>query len=168
MCISPATPDGDWYFIPDLNIASYSEFAGPATKTGTNEPSSDAANDGDDEDNDGNFNEFRTIPDSRKINPLLMAMARAVRYAPSLQMIDMGVVSAPLEPKYVDLEEKGVYEFKLHFDVYYLARGVDDRFGETLPDKPRLICDVGTWRLEEEVERLWREALRPDGVIIYR
>lgn len=155
------TPDGEWYFVRD-----------PENDDGTDE---DEGNDVVEELSDGSddssvlsydssapdtFNEkrearatgnlpvriFRTKPDSDKINPLLIAMARAAGQMPKLQ--GMWLAAAQL----------GCWDHS-YFELGYVAPGLEMLQGEDIGDveKPRLWWRVGKWRPEEEVLRLWRK-----------
>ncbi|KAK2865321.1 hypothetical protein FQN49_003694 [Arthroderma sp. PD_2] len=147
------TPDGNWYFMGDPNIASHSEFIGANRDNDTQEL----------HDTDDTDNIFRSIPIPERMNPLLIAMARAVRFAPSLEQVDLRFGEIDLSPRYVK-----VSGIKRQFDVYYRARGTPSPFYEgPLTQKPSLICEVQDWRLDKGVEKLWMEALGPDGEIVY-
>ncbi|PGH15164.1 hypothetical protein AJ79_02529 [Helicocarpus griseus UAMH5409] len=155
------TPDGDWYFMVDPNIASYAEFT-----TDTGNANSDVEEDtyDSDEESDSDIeaeNTFRSIPDPKRMNPLLIAMARAVQHASSLERMWVNIPGPDLSPKYVRKDVTRIFE------VYYVAEGVDDNCDETPNDKTRLIWQVGDWRPDEEVEKEWRKAISPDGVVLY-
>jgi hypothetical protein len=219
LVISPATPDGDWYFMGDPNIASYAEFSGAAAGEHDNDDSrragaedghnntvhsisdSNDSDSGDTADNnhnvsrsvsdnsesdsgdaedrdyntarrildsddsdsintvDRNVNTSRNIPNPAKMNPLLLAMARAVQHAPSLQRINIYFLNDGLLYQYL----KDDAELQRQFDIYYFARGVVDRGFGWMVDSNRLVRKVGDYRLDEEVERQWRDALGQDG-----
>ncbi|KAF3492376.1 uncharacterized protein GIQ15_01893 [Arthroderma uncinatum] len=151
--VAPTTPDGDWYFMGDPNIASHPEFIG-ATR----------ADDQTLRGTEDTCNFFRIIPIPERMNPLLIAMARAVRYAPSIEAVGVRFVEAELSPKYV--KTKGS---KRQFGIFYCAPGTEPPFGSGLSviRRPSLICDVQDWRLDEDIEKYWMEALGPDGSIVY-
>ncbi|KAK2878168.1 hypothetical protein FQN49_001093 [Arthroderma sp. PD_2] len=154
--ISSATPDGGWYFISDSKIASHSEFIGATTSSKNNTQKSDSTDDPE--------NTFRSIPNPERMNPLLIAVARAIRYAPSIERVDLCCSDPALSPKYIKIEG-----FKRQFDIYYRTSGAESPFYEgPQTQKPSFICDVEDWRPNKDVERYWMEALGPDGEIIYR
>lgn len=156
---SPTTPDGDWYFIGDPNIASYAEFSGACAVEQVNDHSDSSDSDSDAEDND---NTFRSIPNPAKMNPLLLAMARAVQHAPSLQHIWLDF-SMRCCPKYLGTH---VHVRRL-FEIHYFARGVVNWRRVSMVDNNTLLCKVADWRLDEEVEKQWRDVLGQDGTIEY-
>ncbi|EFQ97752.1 hypothetical protein MGYG_00793 [Nannizzia gypsea CBS 118893] len=153
--ISPATPSGEWYFTSDSKIASYSEFIGATNKNDTQKSYS----------TDDSENTFRSIPSPKRMNPLLIAMARAIRYTPSVERVDLSCTDPALSPKYIK-----VAGFKRQFDIYYRTSGAGSPFyqGPQIIQKPSFICDVQDWRPNKDVERYWMEALGPDGEIVYR
>jgi hypothetical protein len=65
-----------------------------------------------------------------------------------------------LHPKY----RKDDAELQPQFDIYLFARGVVGRVFGWMVDSNRLECKVGDYRLDEEVERQWRDALRQTGL----
>ncbi|PGH16347.1 hypothetical protein AJ79_01889 [Helicocarpus griseus UAMH5409] len=148
-----STVDGGWYFMADPSIASYAEFT---------EKGSDYDSEGDD--SDDNTNTFRSIPDPERMNPLLIAMAHAARHAPVLERMWLSASGGELQPRYLEQED---VELERIFQIHYLAKGMHDVSEELPDDKPTLICQVGDWKLEGEVERHWGKALSPDGVIVY-
>ncbi|KAK4691316.1 hypothetical protein P7C71_g5656, partial [Lecanoromycetidae sp. Uapishka_2] len=101
---------------------------------------------------------FRFLPDSEKITPLLVAMARAAGQMPKLQRITL---RADLATGRRDI-----------FEVEYLAAGqkpyhrhekkVENRW------EPRLYWESGKWRPDDEVLRLWRQAKAVDGKLLVR
>lgn len=150
--VSKVTPHGDWYFTSDPTIAPHSEFL---------------PRPGDDEWywTKRYWNTFRSVPNSGKMNPLLIAMARAVQYAPSLKTLDLLFDWDWMEPSCLKREVEGkiIHQFNLYYAAPYEGR----HFRELGISKKRLICETLNWRLDAEVEKYWREALGPDGVIIY-
>lgn len=54
------------------------------------------------------------------------------------------------------------------FRISYLAAGVDGELGEQPLLRPRLLLEGKDWPLDEAVEKLWRDALGPEGKIVYR
>ena len=149
---SPISPDGDWYFLPDPNVASHAE--GESGKE-TTRPVNCA----------GGINVFRRVPNPEKMNPLLIAMAKAVRYAPSLQEINLRFGSQKLTP----IIRNGVdADLKREFNLTYFAGGVTcPRQESESTEKPRLIWQVQDWRPDDTVDWHWREALGPDAVMVY-
>ncbi|KAM5471264.1 hypothetical protein MauCBS54593_003604 [Microsporum audouinii] len=155
---SSATPDGDWYFVADTSIASYSEFIGVGNDSeDSNEPHDNRIQ--------YTVNIFRTIPNSDRMNPLLLAMARAVRHAPSLEKINLNFNVGSISSKYVKINKEN-----RDFDIYYCVRGTDGpcRQDPKSMEKNTLICEVKDWRPSKEVENYWKDVLGPDGVIVYR
>lgn len=144
--VSKFTPLGDWYFTSDPTIAPHSEFL-PRPRN----------------DEDWYWNTFRSIPSPEKMNPLLIAMARAVQYAPSLKTLDLLFGWDVMNPMHLGRNVNIIQQFNL----YYAASYEGSEFRELGANKKRLICETLDWRLDEEVEKYWKEALGPDGVIIY-
>ncbi|KAM5474525.1 hypothetical protein MauCBS54593_002101 [Microsporum audouinii] len=152
VCLAPVTPDGDWYFMGDPKIASHSEFIGASRAP--------KLHNGD--------NMFRSIPNPERMDPLLKAMASAIRHAPSLKKLDLWFGEDELSPTYVKVEG-----LKRRFDIFYRAPGEgrvfrDDPKERQLTRRPRIVCDVLHWRASEEIEKCWMEALGPNGAIYYR
>ncbi|PGG95947.1 hypothetical protein AJ79_09802 [Helicocarpus griseus UAMH5409] len=127
----------------DTRIASYAEFTG-ALLEGKEKARAARTKPG--------WNEFRTAPNPETMNPLLIAMAQAAHHAPVLECVFLSFGSEKLWPKYV----KNV-KLVREFNVMYLARGVEDRYGDSPKEKARFICEVQDWRLGEEVARHWKE-----------
>ncbi|KAK2883384.1 hypothetical protein FQN49_000024 [Arthroderma sp. PD_2] len=157
LCVtaSPATPDGSWYFMGDPNVASHSKFTG-ATAGKDLQISLDT---------EENRNRFRNVPIPERMDPLLMAMARAICHAPSIERLDLSFDNIELAPKYVKAEG-----LKRQFEICYSATGSKGYFHDDDPmiENPLLMCDVQDWRPNKEVESWWMKALGPDGVIMYR
>lgn len=151
---SPVTPGGDWYFMGDPNIASHAEFVGQNISPAQSQIAHSSGVSG---------NVFRSIPNPGKMNPLLIAMARAVRFAPSVREMQLLFDTVMLNPKFI----KKTVDMKREFQVFYFASGFNNYYWASPVEKDRLICQVGNWRMDEEVERHWKDALGPDGVIIY-
>lgn len=154
------TPNGEWYFIRDPENNDESD---------EDEDDDEQEESSDDSDDDSvlsydslvpdTFNArkearatgdlparcFRTKPDSEKINPLLVAMARAAGQMPKLERMS--------------LTARLICAEKSYFELDYLAPGVEMLYVEKIGDvkKPRLYWHVGKWRPDEEVLRLWRE-----------
>lgn len=148
MVLSPVTPGGDWYFIPDERIASYAEFAGENRHSHEHSTETDLPD----------SNVFRSIPNPETMNPLLIAMAHAIRHAPSLKHIGLRF-SEILYPEFIDRKVVRA------FDLYFKAAGVDSWHGTV--GKPSVIWEVNDWRPDEDVQRHFKDALGPDGVMIY-
>lgn len=152
------TPDGDWYFIRDPTKLDDDDYSDEVEDEADSSSESDTSIDSWDFLIPDSFNErkedravgdfpvrmFRTLPSDSRINPLLLAMARAAGHMPQLQ--SMSLVS------------------KLHsfdgawFEIYYHAPGqrsnLDSEPGDL--EKARLYWSVGKWRPDEEVLRIWR------------
>ena len=90
---------------------------------------------------------FRTFPDDTLMNPLLLAVARAVARLPKLQV--MGLSST--------LRDPGGAKFKL---FNYAAGCVDPLHEKDDKECDRLIWYVDAWRPDEEVLETWREGKR--------
>ena len=155
---SPATPDGDWYFTCNPSIASHADFACQDTAPDDGEAQSQTLEYCD------RTNSFRSIPNPCKMSPLLIAMARAVINAPSVRQIHMLFGSVRLRSKLLGTDS----ELKRTFNVRYYSSGISRETWTQPVDRNRLICEVPNWRMDEEVARHWKEALGPEGVIIYR
>ncbi|KAK2768550.1 hypothetical protein FQN54_000406 [Arachnomyces sp. PD_36] len=162
MYCSATTPGGDWYFMADPSTASRTKSRGNRAEnnrstgqcccgkgSGVLHYSGDCVNG------------YRSVPDPEKMNPLLIAMARAIRYAPSLEEIHLKF-SQTLTSKYFN------ESIARKFDITYFASGFNRPYAAPPFEKNRLICDVQNWRPDEEVERYWRDALGPNGAIVYR
>jgi hypothetical protein len=157
------TPEGHWYFMEDPAIASHAEFVG--------EEDADVDPDGlraEDADYD-TANTFRTLPDPERLNPLLIAVARAIQHAPVLRHVSLCLddTNRKLNPKYLANHEE--LDLRRSFTLFYLAAGVPDCYGadEALFGKARVVWEVGDWRPDEEVQRAWRDAVGPDGLLIF-
>ncbi|EZF24316.1 hypothetical protein H112_03182 [Trichophyton rubrum D6] len=111
--ISSATPNGEWYFMGDSKIASHSEFIGATSKNDTQVSYS----------NEDSENTFRSIPNPERMDPLLIAMAQAIRYAPSIKRVDLCCTNPPLSPKFIK-----VAGFKRQFDIHYRTSGMESPF----------------------------------------
>ncbi|KAK2801610.1 hypothetical protein FQN50_007671 [Emmonsiellopsis sp. PD_5] len=164
-----SAPDGGRYLIVDCGTSS--DDAEPSDDNDENsDDDEDNNNDDDDEDSDdseesddyyggggcecdSSDEELEYIPNRERMNPLLIAMARAAHHAPSLQKMRLGVY------------EQGL--IKRYFEVWYIAKGVPSRTGQDPADKARVMWYVGDWRPDEEVERHWRNAISSDGVMLY-
>lgn len=159
------TPDGDWYFIRDPTKPEYDDDSdndddveGEAEAAADSSSEDDISTTSSDSFRPESFNEtkearavgdfplrmFRTLPSDSKINPLLLAMARAAGHMPLLQ--SMSLIS-----KIRGADGAG-------FEIYYHAPGqrslLDSGPGDG--EEARLYCAVGKWRPEEEVLRIWR------------
>lgn len=149
--ISQVTSGGDWYFLPDERIASYAEFTGEKDSVeSSNKP------------REWYFNEFRSLPNPKTMNPLLIALSKVIRHASSLQTIQL--------KSSMNLRSRYVKKLKIRaFDLCYKAAGVRGRFSDTTPlDKRRMIWEVNDWRPDEDVVKSFEDALGRDGVMIYR
>lgn len=139
---SPISPDGHWYFLPDPKVGAHDESAGEGNERGSS------------------INIIRSVPNPEKMNPLLIAMAKAVRYAPALQEMSLRFGSQKLIKNGTDVG------LKREFNVTYLAGGVTTaQLSES--ENPRLIWQVQDWRPDDAVDSHWREALGPDAVMVY-
>lgn len=158
------TPDGDWYFTRDPTKPEHDNDS-----VDDNETDADAEAESSSEDNSSttssdsfrpdSFNErrearaagdfpirmFRTLPADSRINPLLLAMARAAGQMPQLQ--GMSLVS---EMRDAD---------GAAFEIYYHAPGQRSHLDSEPADveKARLYWWVGKWRPDKEVLRIWGE-----------
>ncbi|KAK2779217.1 hypothetical protein FQN52_002513 [Onygenales sp. PD_12] len=141
--IMPTTPDGKWYFTSDPGVASYDSFVGAigSNKSGPNQRMPLT------------YNAFRSMPDPVTMNPFLIAMARAARCAPLLEMMKVEINDF-LIPVYIQSPPDW---FQRLFRVVYSSK-----VGEL-----RVEVKVDGWRMEEEVEREWRETMGPEGKIVY-
>ena len=163
-------PNGDWYFIRDPTQPREEDIDEREETDEEDEFDSDDSDDSYDPLVPDSFYErreerrvgnlplrfFRTMPDSEKITPFLVAMARAAGQMPKLQRMS--------------LETELVSEGQAHFELQYLAPGqqcdLDSEPGDS--EKPRLYLLVGKWRPEEEIIKLWTEHKGVDGDIIVR
>lgn len=159
------TPDGDWYFTRDPTKPDDDDYSddnddveGEAEAEADSSTEDDTSTTSSGSSRPDSFNErnearavgdfpirmFRTLPADSKINPLLLAMARAAAHMPQLQ--SMSLVS-----KIRGADGAG-------FEIYYHAPGqrshLDSEPGDE--EKARLYWAVGKWRPEEEVLRIWR------------
>ncbi|PGH01536.1 hypothetical protein AJ79_07883 [Helicocarpus griseus UAMH5409] len=184
-----STVDGGWYFMPDTRIVRPEDTTNnPASAADDEEYDSDTSTESyqDSLSDPADINTFRRIPDPARMNPLLIAMARAARHAPVLERMWLTVPGGEMEPKYP--RRGGGREGKRRrFEIMYLARRVrDDVYGgdggggeqgegetegkgerETERDRPRLICQVDEWRADGEVQGEWARVLAPDGIVLY-
>lgn len=152
---STVTPNGNWYFTADPSIATHDEFTG----AGVQEAASKS------QDSKETINTFRSIPNPETMNPLLIAMAKVIRHAPSLEEISLQWGSIRLKPKFLQKEK----EVKREFNIFYYAKGINP--GHQVPgssDTARLIFQARNWRPDQDVENHLRDALGPDGVVIYQ
>ncbi|KAK2809068.1 hypothetical protein FQN50_004121 [Emmonsiellopsis sp. PD_5] len=152
--ILPTAPDGKWYFTYDPSLASFDYFTGASNggSVGPNAsmqrvfyPSSSTPR---------AFNTFRSMPDAATMNPLLIAMARAARAAPLLELMKMEINDF-LMPLYL---RPAPDWFKRLFRVVY-----SNSKGREL----RVEVRVDGWRMEGEVEREWKETMGLGGEIVY-
>lgn len=153
------TPDGDWYFTrdptqPEDDDDNDDDVEGEADSSSEDDTSTTSSNSS----YPDSFNErkearavgdfpirmFRTLPADSKINPLLLAMARAAGHMPQLQ--SMSLVS-----KMRGADGAG-------FEIYYHAAGQPSHLDSEPGDgeKARLYWAVGKWRPEEEALSIWR------------
>ena len=102
------------------------------------------------------------------MNPLLIAMARAVQHAPVLRRVRflMENDNTKLNPKYPKNREE--LDLRRSFELEYHAAGVHEDEDDTMFDKARVVWRVGEWRPDEEVQRHWRDAVGPGGLPIFK
>lgn len=154
------TIDGHWYFMEDPAIASHAQFVGE--ESADIDPDTISA-----EDYDGRENSFHTIPDPERVNPLLIAMARAVRHAPALRRIWF-LMENRTELNFKYLANRKELNAHRTFEFEYFAAGVHDYTDDILFDRARVIWKVGDWRPDGEVQRHWREAVGPGGLLVFK
>ena len=163
--MSMSAPDGGRYLVFDRYIngkSSDEDEDDNENDDGDEGTGGDEGEGSDDEDSDGYVYESETssvyhgeptyTPVPERMNPLLVAMARAARHAPRLEKMRLGVPS-------------GLYS--TYFDVWYIAKGVYSHHADEPVGHARVIWQVGDWRPVEEVERHWRDAMSSDGVMLY-
>lgn len=102
---STVTPNGDWYFMAGPSIATHHEFTGAGVNV------QEAASKTDD--SKEIIITFRPILDPEATNPLLIAMAKAIRHAPSLEEISLQWGSIRLKPKFLQKEKEVKREFNI-------------------------------------------------------
>ena len=150
--MGPYTPRGEWYFLPDPRVSisptngdEQQDTAPAATFTAQNT--------------------FRTVPNPMQINPLLMAMARAAFTAPELERMILSC-RRKLRPR-----NEGVNRMNTNqtFTIDYGVKGHSEYEGDPPIERTRLLVETGhsNWRLDQEVERCWRDVLGDDGEIVY-
>ncbi|PGH15129.1 hypothetical protein AJ79_02655 [Helicocarpus griseus UAMH5409] len=154
-----SAPDGGYYLVPDHSTSSDSESSEDSENSDEEDEDEDEDTDEDEESYDygdsssESAEEVEYVPNPERMNPLLIAMARAAQHAPSLEKMRLRV-PRPYGGRY--------------FDVWFLVKGVPSKSEEEEPsDKTRVIWQVGDWRPDEEVLRHWRNAIPSDGVMLY-
>ena len=182
--LNDTTPDGEWLYLGDPNEAHNDESIGADVLAQLALEEDEAAHANDSEDSqapdafhvglehqiDGYEPEqyFRDMLDHKKINPMLMAMARAATCMPKLQRMAL----------YTGKEPCGM-------EVTYLAAGQDinspwkegkvtewspgcGRGGDLLKKRWHLLLSPSTdWEVPYELECMWKEmGSRDDEVVI--
>ncbi|KAL8641208.1 MAG: hypothetical protein Q9226_008663, partial [Calogaya cf. arnoldii] len=154
--------DGEWYFIRDPTVPmGEDEAANDSDNPDDFNTESDTNSDSTSSDafRPDPFNEikearsvgdypirgFRTLPSDDRINPLLLAMARAAACVPELR--EMALDST--------MQTAG-------FSIYFSAAGYVNCSSHLIsaPEeigKPRLYWWVGSWRPDNELQKIWRQ-----------
>ena len=151
-------PDGDWYFVEDPENGWLSDVSSDEEES--DEQSDDGGfhdfgeGDESDSDTDTSPRRFRSIPDAKSINPLLLAMARAASCMPSIREFSLG-----LRYGWEELYDRLT---RIHsFRGFFVELLVDSQTNK------KLVWSLGDWRPSEEVETAWRDVLGPSGTIEY-
>ncbi|MBE3043349.1 hypothetical protein IMZ48_12420 [Candidatus Bathyarchaeota archaeon] len=94
-------------------------------------------------------------------------MARAVQHAPVLErfLVRIGAGNMKLNPKC--LKNSKELDLRQSFELEYYAAGVHEDDDDMMFNKARVIWKAGDWRPDEEVQRHWRDAVGPDGLLIF-
>ena len=153
-------PDGEWYFKEDPENGWLSDVS-------TDEEESDEEQSDDGESNDFFYSDetdtedsssaprcFRSVPDSKSMNPLLLAMAYAADCMPAIRKFSLGLIHG-----WQDLHDPLTHIHSVR--SFHVALLVDAQLNK------RLEWWLGDWRPSEEVANAWRDFLGPQGTIEY-